>query len=447
MNSASFTQQLNDYNNKGFAQHPSHNNAIIRSRHNQKESTGNEEEEKEKTKYKKRVFGDAGDVEGFKGPWTPWDEELEMNRKLNENALTAEQVEEIQSQIKKVKAAPVRETFKIRSIFHGEQFRDYLGRTFVEPPTDLKPVEHDCYLPKKLVHTWSGHSKGVNAIRFFPKYGHLLLSACNDGQVKIWDVYNKQKCIRTYIGHQKGVRDICFSNDGRRFLSTGYDNNINLWDTETGECIGSYSNGKTSLCVKFNPDEDKQNQFLAGSSDKKIYQWDINTGKTVQEYDEHLGAVNTITFVDENRRFITTSDDKSIRVWEWGIPVVIKTISEPHMHSIPSIAVSPDRNWFVGQSLDNQLIVYSTNDKFRMKRAFKGHITAGFACQVNFSPDGHWLMSGDSDGGLWFWDWNTGRIMKKIHAHNGVCIGAEWHPIETSKVATCGWDGNIHYWD
>ena len=31
----------------------------------------------------------------------------------------------------------------------------------------------------------------------------------------------------------------------------------------------------------------------------------------------HLGAVNTITFVDQNRRFVTTSDDKSIRVWEW----------------------------------------------------------------------------------------------------------------------------------
>lgn len=46
-------------------------------------------------------------------------------------------------------------------------------------------------------------------------------------------------------------------------------------------------------------------------------QWDIRTGEVVQEYDRHLGAVNTITFVDENRRFVSTSDDKSLRVWEW----------------------------------------------------------------------------------------------------------------------------------
>ncbi len=46
-------------------------------------------------------------------------------------------------------------------------------------------------------------------------------------------------------------------------------------------------------------------------------QWDIRSGEVVQEYDRHLGAVNTITFVDENRRFVSTSDDKSLRVWEW----------------------------------------------------------------------------------------------------------------------------------
>lgn len=48
-------------------------------------------------------------------------------------------------------------------------------------------------------------------------------------------------------------------------------------------------------------------------------QWDTRSGEITQEYDRHLGAVNTITFVDENRRFVTTSDDKSLRVWEWFV--------------------------------------------------------------------------------------------------------------------------------
>ena len=34
-----------------------------------------------------------------------------------------------------------------------------------------------------------------------------------------------------------------------------------------------------------------------------------------------------------------------------------------------------------------------------------------------------------------------------VQAHQTVTIGVEWHPLETSKVATCGWDGLIKYWD
>ena len=67
----------------------------------------------------------------------------------------------------------------------------------------------------------------------------------------------------------------------------------------------------------------------------------MDSGEITQEYDQHLGPVNTITFVDENRRFITTSDDKTIRAWDYDIPVVIKYIAEPYMHSMPAVTVHP----------------------------------------------------------------------------------------------------------
>lgn len=71
-------------------------------------------------------------------------------------------------------------------------------------------------------------------------------------------------------------------------------------------------------------------------------QYDIRSGEITQEYDRHLGPVNTITFVDENRRFITTSDDKKMCVWDFDIPVPIKLIQDPSMHSMPATGLSPD---------------------------------------------------------------------------------------------------------
>ncbi|KAF6175865.1 hypothetical protein GIB67_003353 [Kingdonia uniflora] len=335
-----------------------------------------------------------------------------------------------------------------KTTFHGKEEKDYQGRSWIVHPKDAKASNEQCYMPKRWIHTWSGHTKGVSAIRFFPKHGHLLLSAGMDSKVKIWDVFNSGKCMRTYMGHSKAVRDISFSNDGTKFLSAGYDKNIKYWDTETGKVISSFSTGKIPYVVKLNPDDDKQNILLAGMSDKKIVQWDMNSGNITQEYDQHLGAVNTITFVDNNRRFVTSSDDKSLRVWEFGIPVVIKYISEPHMHSMPAISLHPNGNWLAAQSLDNQILIYSTRERFQLnkKKRFAGHIVAGYACQVNFSPDGQYVMSGDGEGKCWFWNWKTCKVSRTLKCHEGVCIGAEWHPLEQSKVATCGWDGMIKYW-
>ncbi len=57
-------------------------------------------------------------------------------------------------------------------------------------------------------------------------------------------------------------------------------------------------------------------------SDANILCFDIRAGREpVQEYNHHLATINTITFVDEGRTFMTTSDDKSIRCWNWDVPV------------------------------------------------------------------------------------------------------------------------------
>ena len=56
----------------------------------------------------------------------------------------------------------------------------------------------------------------------------------------------------------------------------------------------------------------------------------------------------------------------------------IKYIADPGMHSIPAVAVHPNKQWFVGTSLDNQIVTYAARDRFRQnrKKVFKVRLWA-----------------------------------------------------------------------
>ncbi|KAG0181549.1 hypothetical protein DFQ28_010177 [Apophysomyces sp. BC1034] len=382
---------------------------------------------------KREKKGDSAILEGenaYKGPWAGY----EFDRKEPETVepeMYAEEEEEakaVPATTEKAPAATPRkkhgreEAGNETTTFHGTSETDYLGRTYMAVPQDLdinlmgEPGTQNCFIPKRCIHTWDAHPQGVSAVRLLPKSGHLVLSAGMDNKLKIFDFYHNRSLLRTIMGHTKAIRDIAFNNDGRKFLSASYDRYMKLWDTETGKL-------------------------------DKLF--DTRSGDITQEYDQHLGPVNSITFVDDNRRFITTSDDKTMRAWEFDIPVVIKYIAEPDMHSMPAVTLHPSTKWLACQSLDNQILIYGARDRFRMnrKKRFAGHLVAGYACKPGFSADGRFLSSGDSNGNVWTWDWKSCKILKKFKAHEKVVMNTEWHPHETSKMVTCSWDGKVKLWD
>lgn len=478
MSDATFTAQHRTFQSLGYTKDPSVSGAYVGNADNAAQYGGRDvvqmrpsKEQSAALRKKRQKKGDSSIVDGdgaFLGPWAKYENEEqayeeELAQAGRELASDEEYVEEavapsnVPAMDKMATAYQGDLSNTETTEFHGSAQFDYQGRTYMHVPQDLdvdlgKEVgSTKNYIPKKLIHTYKSHTKPVTSLRFFPHSGHLLLSSSADSKVKIWDAHHNRELLRTFSGHTNSVSDTTFHPSGTTFLSASYDRQIKLWDTEYGKCLGRFSTGKTPHVVRFNPDPARSHEFLAGMSDKKIVQFDTRSGEITQEYDHHLAAVNTLTFVDKNRRFISTSDDKSLRVWEYDIPVPIKYVAESHLYALVSAVPHPNGKYVLFQSGDNQVLVYAATDKFRQnrKKAFRGHNNAGYAIDVSISPDGQFVTSGDSGGYVCFWDWKTGKMWHKIMAgKEGAAVTCvDWHPQESSKVATAGMDGVIKYWD
>jgi len=121
------------------------------------------------------------------------------------------------------------------------------------------------------------------------------------------------------------------------------------------------------------------------------------------------------------------------------------------MFSLTRSSAHPSGKYALFQSSDNQIVVYSSDTKFRQnrKKSFRGHNNAGYAIDVAVSPDGNLVASGDSAGYVCFWDWKTCKMYHKIMTGKeaGACTTVAWQPRESSKVVTGGLDGVLRYWD
>ncbi|KAF5112709.1 hypothetical protein DV454_004059 [Geotrichum candidum] len=393
----------------------------------------------------------------YKGPWAKFTEDESTS---SSNSAYEEEEEENTAPSEAVPPPPppmiVEAAEAESSEFVGTSEFDYLGRTYMHVPPELRrdPGDQECFRPKRIVRTFKGgHVGGVTQLRYFPRAGHLLLSSGNDSTIKLWDAHGDRKELLRIFRLCKPVKDVNFNPDGTHFLAACYDHFIREFDTETGKCLNKINiSGANANSVNYNPAEPYS--ILGALSNKKIQQFDLREegGKVTQSYDHHLGPVNCIQFIDNGKRFISSSDDKSLRVWDWSINVPIKFIADPYQHSMPVLKLHPSEKYFVAQSMDNTIITFGATDKSKFRRSknkvFDGHVNAGYPVGLDFSPDGKYLYSGDVNGNLCMWNWSGhDRNVTKLKGHKGVLLSLAVAPQATSKVVTGGLDGSIHLWD
>ncbi|XP_063255443.1 WD repeat-containing protein 25 isoform X2 [Prinia subflava] len=310
-------------------------------------------------------------------------------------------------------------------------------------------------VPKSLIFHMSKHSGPVNEIQWCPvrEQSHMLLSASMDRTVKVWDAVDTGCCLKTYSCHSCAVRAARWSSCGRRILSGGFDSMLHLTDVETGKQIFSSKTEFRISALKFHPTE--SNVFICGGFSPEVKAWDLRTSKVLRVYKAAVQQTLDILFLPEGREFLTSTDavsrdsaDRTIVAWDFQSAAKISNQIFHERYTCPSLTLHPRESVFVAQTNGNYMALFSAQRPYRInkKKRYEGHKVEGFAVGCEFSPDGTLLVTGSSDGKVFFYNYHTSRIIRTLSAHKEACLCAIFHPVLPSLLATCDWAGEIKIW-
>ena len=253
-------------------------------------------------------------------------------------------------------------------------------------------------------------------------------------------VYVVSQSEMVFPGHTDIVWSLAFSPDGQLLASSGWDDKIRLWNSETKQHEITLIERADVMTVAFSPDGQ---MLAAGSWDEAVRLWDPSTGEIIRTLVGHNEGIESVAFSPDGATLASGSADRTIRLWNTHTWQLKRTLRG--QGRMRSVAFSPDGKTLVSGSSDHMIQLWNP-DTGKLKNVLTGH--TDWVEAVAFSPDGKTLASGggSKDRTLRLWNPRNGRQIKKLTGYTGGLLDIAFSP-NGRLLASSGWDRKIRVWN
>jgi WD40 repeat protein len=172
--------------------------------------------------------------------------------------------------------------------------------------------------------------------------------------------------------------------------------------------------------------------ILTTSFDRSARLWDAISGKQIGAAMMHGGYVLSGAFSPDEETFATGGNEGILRLWSTASG---RTSGEfpREQTTLSAVAFSPDGAFVAGGSYAGTITIWNIRQR-AVLRKLEGH--GGAITSIDFSSDGKWLISGSTDRTARIWDVASGVMRHQLPDHASTVWSVAFSPVSTRAVTS-----------